>query len=444
MESFSIASFLHNSSFSFLAINYTNASLILIFVVLLLLLLLFFISGAEVALFSLNYKDLSVLKTKQDDDAKRVVTFLENPKGLLGSLTIAGVVLTITIIAISNFILDSLLPKMIHWAFPFLIKLGIIGTLILFVGNIFPKVWASQNKLRFARRSSLIVEAVYLLFGNISKPLIQVSDTLDSKFGNDDKQRLDGELLDFAIDKLPDNEASKEEKQILKEIRKFGNTTVKQIMLPRLDVSGINYNTNMTNVIKQVEEFHYSRIPIYENTLDDLKGILYTKDLLPHIHQSNEYNWQQLIKPCVFVHEQKLIEDLLQEFRTKKIHIAIVVDEFGGTSGIVTLEDIIEEIIGEIKDEFDEEDGADTQINENEFVFDGKIMINDMCKKIQVNTDTFDKVKGESDSLGGLVLELAKDIPTVGQTVTCGDFTFTIEEVEKNRVKKVKVNVQRG
>jgi putative hemolysin len=442
LESFSITSFFYNSNYSFLAISFNNSSIVLICIVFILLGLLFFISGAEVALFSLNYKDLSVLKTKQDEDAKRVVTFLENPKGLLGSLTIASVVLTIAIIAISNFVIDSFLPSSIHWALSLLIKVGIIGSIILFLGNIFPKVWASQNKIRFALRSSLIVEAVYLLFGNISKPLIQVSNTLDSKFGNDDKQRMDGELLDYAIDKLPDNEASKEEKQILKEIRKFGNTTVKQIMRPRLDVSGINFTDTMPNVIRQVEELHYSRIPIYENTLDDLKGILYTKDLLPHIHQTEDYNWQQLIKPCVFVHEQKLIEDLLQEFRTKKIHIAVVVDEFGGTSGIVTLEDIVEEIIGEIKDEFDEEDGADTQINENEFVFDGKIMINDMCKKMQVNTETFDEVKGESDSLGGLVLELAKDIPAVGETIVCGDFTFTIEEVEKNRVKKVKVKVQ--
>ncbi len=439
-------SFLHNyflQQHYFLNVSLNNTYIALIFVAILLLLFLFFISGAEVALFSLTYKDINVLKTKQDDSSKRIVTFLENPKGLLGSLTIASVVLTISIIAISNVVVDSLLSINLHWTILFLIKIAVIGLLIVFFGNIFPKVWASQNKVRFARRSAIFVEIVYLLFGKISKHLIQVSDTLDSKFGNDDKQKMDAELLDYAIDKLPDDEASQEEKQILKEIRKFGNTTVKQIMRSRMDVSGISIKAHTDEVIKKIEELHYSRIPVYENTLDELKGILYTKDLLPHLQNSTNFEWQQLVRPCVFVHEQKLIEDLLQEFRQKKIHIAIVVDEFGGTSGIVTLEDIVEEVIGEIKDEFDEEEISDAKISDNEFMFDGKIMISDMCKKMRIETNTFDAVKGDGDSLAGLILEITENIPTVGQTLTCDDFLFTIEDVEKNRIKRVKVSIKR-
>jgi gliding motility-associated protein GldE len=429
--------------FQFLAVGFNNTSIILICVTLLLLVLLFFISGAEVALFSLNYKDISNLKTKQHTSAKRIVTFLENPKGLLGSITIANSVLTIAIIVLSNFIISNLInQENSFWIVVFLIKVVIIGALLVFFGNIFPKVWASQNNIRFAYSSSFIIEIIYLLFGNISKPLIQVSDSLDSRFGNEDKSKIDGELLDYAIDKLPDDEASLEEKQILKGIRKFGNTTVKQIMRPRLDVSGIEFTTTFSEVIKKVEELHYSRLPVYENTLDELKGIIYTKDLLPFLHQAENFAWQKLIKPCVFVHEQKLIEDLLQEFRQKHIHIAVVVDEFGGTSGIVTLEDIVEEIIGDIKDEFDEEETAETQMDESNFVFDGKIMINDVCKKMKLSTNTFDKVKGESDSLGGLVLELAEEIPQVNQIIPCGDFEFTVLEVEKNRVKKVKVEIK--
>ncbi len=428
---------------TYLAISFDNTAIILICIVLLLLTLLFFISGAEVALFSLGYKDINVFKTKKDETSKRIVQFLENPKGLLGSLTIASIVLTITIIILSNYIIDQFFPVSVSWIWPFVTKVLIIGAFIVFIGNILPKVWAAQNNIRFAKNSSFIVEIVYLLFNKISIPLIHVSDTLDNTFAAEDRKKMEGDLLDFTIDKLPDDEASMEEKKILKEIRKFGNTTVKQIMRSRLDINGVEITTDYNTLIKRIEDLHYSRLPVYEGTLDELKGMLYTKDVLPNLNQPNDFDWPKLLRPCVFVHEQKLIEDLLQEFRTKKIHIAIVVDEFGGTSGLVTLEDIVEEVIGEIKDEFDEEEIADDKINDNVIVLEGKTMINDVCKKLNISTDTFDQVKGESDTLGGLVLEIAEEIPQVGQIIESGDFLFTVIEIEKNRVKKVKVEVHR-
>jgi putative hemolysin len=427
---------------SLLAITGSNSSIILICITFLLLAFLFFISGGEVALFSLNYKDISMLKTKQHNAAKRIVSFLENPKGLLGSITIANSVLTIAIIILCNFIMDSFFSAALSIWILFLIKFSVISLLLVFVGNILPKVWASQNNLRFAYNSSFIIEFIYLLFGNISKPLIKVSDNFNSRFVGDDKVKSDGALLDFAIDKLPENEASQEEKQILKGIRKFGNTTVKQVMRQRLDVHGIEYNMPFNLLIKKAEELHYSRLPVYQNTLDELKGMVYTKDLLPFLNEADNFNWQTLIKPCVFVHEQRLIEDLLQEFRQKHIHIAAVVDEFGGTSGIVTLEDILEEVIGEIKDEFDDEEIIENKIDENNYQFDGKIMINDLCKKMNVPIDTFESVRGDSDSLGGLVLELAEEIPAENQIILCGDFEFTVVEIEKNRIKKVKVLIK--
>jgi gliding motility-associated protein GldE len=434
-----------NSIFPWLAIHFSSTSTVLICIAVFLLILLFFINGAEVALFSLNYKDISLLKTKQEDAAKRIVNFLENPKGLLGSITIANSVLTIAIIILANFILTNLLQEMTReWILIFLIKVVLIGFFLVLFGNILPKVWAAQNNIRFAKNSSLIIEVIYLLFGNISKPLIQVSDSLDSKFGNEEKSRLDGELLDYAIDKLPEEEASHEEKQILKGIRKFGNTTVKQVMRQRLDVHGIEYRTSFHELISKTEELHYSRLPVYEHTLDELKGIIYTKDLLPFLHEPDSFNWQSLIKPIVFVHEQKMIEDLLQEFRQKHIHIAVVVDEFGGTSGIVTLEDILEEIIGEIKDEFDEEETTENKIDDHTYVFDGKLMINDFCKKMNIAVDTFDKFRGESDSIGGLLLELTEAIPEENQLITCGDFQFTVLELEKNRIKKIKVQITKN
>ncbi len=435
--------FFENYTNGLLTITVNNSNIVLICITLLLLAFLFFISGAEVALFSLNYKDISMLKTKQHNAAKRIVTFLENPKGLLGSITIANSVLTISIIILCNFIMNSFFTGVISFWLLFLIKFSVIGLLLVFIGNILPKVWASQNNLRFAYNSSFIIEFIYLLFGNISKPLIKVSDNFNSRFVGDDKIKSDGALLDFAIDKLPENEASKEEKQILKGIRKFGNTTVKQVMRQRLDVSGIEYNTSFALLTKKVEELHYSRLPVYQNTLDELKGVIYTKDLLPFLHEAQDFNWQTLIKPCVFVHEQRLIEDLLQEFRQKHIHFAAVVDEFGGTSGIVTLEDILEEVIGEIKDEFDDEEVIEDKIDDNNYQFDGKIMINDLCKKMNVPIDTFDSLRGESDSLGGLLLELTEEIPAENVVIQCGDFEFTVLEIEKNRIKKVKVLIKK-
>jgi putative hemolysin len=415
---------------------------VLIIVVLGLLSLLFLISGAEVALFSLNYKDISVLKTKQHPAAKRIVTFLENPKGLLGSLTIANSVLTIAIIILLNRVIGELIPDdSLGWIAVFFIKVGIMGFMLMLFGEMLPKVWASQHNMRFAYYSSFAVEMVYALFSRISKPLISMSDSLDNRFSNDDKPRMDGALLDYAIDELPEDEASKEEKQILKGIRKFGNTSVKQVMKPRLEVSGIEIGTSFADVLKRVEELHYSRLPVYEGTLDEIKGVVHTKDLLPHIHDTG-FDWRPLVRQTYFVHEQKMIEDLLQEFRTRRMHFAVVVDEFGGTSGIVTLEDILEEVIGDIKDEFDEEEGSQAKIDEHNYMFDGRTMINDACKTMNVQADIFDTIRGDSDSLGGLVLELAEEIPQPGQQITHANFLFTVAEIEKNRIKKVKVTIQ--
>lgn len=433
-------SFLH----VFLTTGFSSGVILLAFIALLLLVLLFFISGAEVALFSLSYKDISLLKTKQHTAARRIVTFLENPKGLLGSLTIANSVLTIAIIILLNrvmqeFMADGSMP----WIFLFLIKVCIVAFLLMLFGEILPKVWASQNNLRFAYISSFPVELVYSLFGRISKPLISVSDSIENRFANEDKPRIDGELLDYAIDELPDEEASREEKQILKGIRKFGNTAVKQIMKPRMEVSGVDELTSFADLQKRVEELHYSRLPVFNGTLDEIKGVVHTKDLLPHLGKT-DFDWKPLIRQTYFVHEQKMIEDLLQEFRARRIHFAVVVDEFGGTSGIVTLEDILEEVIGDIKDEFDDEEHQGSRIDEHNYIFDGRTMINDMCKTMNLPVDIFDQIRGESDSVGGLVLELAEEIPQPGQVISNGKFQFTVTETEKNRVKKVKVTIQQS
>jgi CBS domain containing-hemolysin-like protein len=245
--------------------------------------------------------------------------------------------------------------------------------------------------------------------------------------------------IDEAIDLLPEHEATHEEKQILKGIRKFGGTFAKQIMRTRLDVSGIELQTGFPQVVARVEELHYSRLPVYKKNLDEIAGMLHTKDLLPHLNEPVDFNWASLIRPPYFVHEQKLIEDLLQDFRSRRIHFAIVVDEFGGTSGIVTLEDIMEEIIGEIEDEFDDEQSVNKKIDDFNYIFEGKTMINDVCKAMKISNDSFEGIRGDSDSLAGLLLEIAGEFPQVDEELVSGKYTFIPLEIKKNRIDKVKI-----
>jgi gliding motility-associated protein GldE len=311
--------------------------------------------------------------------------------------------------------------------------------LILFC-EVLPKVWAMHHKIWFASTASMIVVIFNTAFSKLSTWLVHVGGRIELAFQSGSSETDDNQL-DSAIDLLPDHEASREEKQILKGIRKFGNTTVKQTMRTRLDVSGIEMNTPFTKVISKVREFSYSRLPVYNGNLDEITGVLHTKDLLPFLNES-EYNWQSLMRPVFYVHEQKLIEDLLQDFRNKRIHMAVVVDEFGGTSGIITLEDIMEEIIGDIQDEFDEEQSNNKKIDENNYVFEGKTMIQDVCKALKIPTHTFDRLRGESDSLGGLVLEIAGEFPKVNDEFATQNYIFTPLEINKNRIEKVKITLK--
>lgn len=401
----------------------------------------FFVSGAEVAFFSLTYKDVNTLKTKQDSSWKRIVNLLEEPKILLASLIIANTLINIAIIILSNFLIDQLLPAQTNWwFFTFTIKVVIVTVFVVLFGEVLPRVWATQNNFRFAYNSSFIVEIIHYLFRRISIWVVGLSDQIERSLGKK-TATYSLEELDHAIDISTNNDASIEEKNILKGIVNFGNTTVKQVMRTRLDVSGIDYTLSHEKLVKQVEELHYSRLPVYKSSLDDVVGMIQTKDLIPYINEK-DYNWHSLLRSPFFVHEQKLIVDLLKEFQGKRIHFAIVVDEFGGTSGIVTMEDILEEIIGEIKDEFDDEESVNKKLDNNIYIIEGRTMINDVCKMLGLTLDTFDKVRGDSDSLGGMLLELAGDFPKANETILCGDFEFTVLEVARNRIQKVKVVIK--
>jgi putative hemolysin len=430
-------------SYSLLAVT-PQGTTFLIIVLLALLLLSFVVSGAEVALFSLTNKDVNMLKTKQHAAAKRITDLLDEPKEVYTSLLIAGTFMNICIIILANYLFNQYFPygriKLANPGFDFILELVIrvvaIAFIVVFFGKILPKVWATQNNLRFAYGSALIIEALHLFLRRISRWMVSVADGLGHRLGANRIQTSGIQELGKS------DEISPEEKNILLGIEKFGNISVKQIMRSRLDVNGIEYSISFNELIKKIEELHYSRLPVYKNNLDEVIGILNTKDLLPYLNEHLDFNWHFLMRQPYFVPESKLIEDLLRDFQSKHIHFAVVVDEFGGTSGIVTLEDILEEIIGDIKDEFDEEETGNRKLDDLNYIFVGKTMIHDMCRTMGISQDTFDRVKGDSESLAGLVLELAGEFPKVNDVINSGDFDFTVLEIDKNRILLVKVTIK--
>ena len=422
----------------FLLIN-AQATTILVILILFFLVMSFIVSGSRIAFFSLSDKEVNILKTKQDSSWRRIVNLLEEPKALLASLLIANILLNIAIIILSNFLIDQVISfKQDYWFFEFMMKVVIVSFVLILFGEVMPKVWASQNTLQFAFYTSGVTEIIHLLFRRLGILLANQSERLERLFGSQRSAANSLEELDHAID----NDTTEEEKNILKGIIKFGNITVKQIMKTRLDVSGIEDDLNFGQLKQKIEELHYSRLPVFKKSLDEISGMIHTKDLIPYLNEGDEFDWHNLLRPPHFVHEHKMIKDLLQEFQAERIHFAIVVDEFGGTSGIVTLEDILEEVIGDIKDEFDEDEGSAARQDDGSFVFEGRTMINDVCKAMNLPVETFDDVKGDSDSLAGLILELAGEIPKVNDVIVCGDFEFSILEADSSRIKKVKVRIK--
>jgi len=428
----------------FLSAIQAQGTTVLVMVLLVLLFLSFVLAGAEVAFFSLTYKDINLLKSKQQPPYKRVVDLLEEPKTLLASLLIANSFINIAIIIISNLLIDGMFnfEKFDAVWLEFVIKVISVSFILVLFGEVMPKVLATQNNIRFAKDFGGIIQAVSYATAGLSKRLVNFSDIIEKKLARKNLGSYSLEELDHAIDLTTDSTASENEKNILKGIVKFGNITVKQIMKTRMDVHGLDQEISFGELIASVKDLHYSRLPVYKEDLDNVVGMIHTKDLIPFINEADDYAWHKHMRQPYFVHEQKLIEDLLQDFQSKRIHFAVVVDEFGGTSGIVTLEDILEEVIGDIKDEFDEEESGHKKIDDYNYIFEGRTMLNDVCKVMELQADTFDQVKGESDSLAGLVLELAGEIPQAAQVLRSGDFEFTVLELAKNRINKIKVTIK--
>jgi putative hemolysin len=424
-----------------LAVLPQAAMTIIVFLLLLLLFLSFMVSGAEVALFSLSFKDINLLKTKQMPAARRILKLLDEPRVTLASLMIANIVVNLAIIIICNFLVNTWMDTQSNFFFSLFVKIVLVSSLLVLFSETLPKVWAAQNNLRFAYYASSIVIAIHTVFSGISIWMVGFMDRIEKTLGGGRASAYSLEQLDQAIDLTTPHDASEEEKNILKGIIKFGHITVRQVMKSRLDVHGVEAGTSFADLVRRVEELHYSRLPVYQGNLDQITGIIHTKDIIPHLQEPVDFNWQPLIRQPYFVHENRLIEDLLQEFQAKRVHFAVVVDEFGGTEGIVTLEDILEEIIGDIRDEFDDEESPNTKLDDHNFIFEGRTMINDACRLMGVGVDTFDEFRGDSETLAGLLLELTGEIPAVDQEIVQGDFRFKVLEIDKNRIQKVRVTI---
>lgn len=423
-------------------INPVDSSTIFSLIVLLILLATSaLISGAEVAFFALKPHELEKIKTQKSKKAKLIDGFLSKPKELLATILITNNFVNVGIIILATYISGSLIDFQGNEWLQFIIQVIIITFLLLLFGEVLPKVYANNNAVRFV---GFIVHPLSI-FDKVFKPLSQIlvvsSRIIDRKLqGKSHKLSVDD--LSNALELTSDENEDKNEKKILEGIVKFGNTDVKQIMRSRIDVTALDQKSSFQQVLKTIRNTGYSRIPIYENSFDKIQGILYIKDLLPYLNKSEKLNWNELIREVFFVPENKKIDDLLKEFQEKKIHLAIVVDEYGGTSGIVTLEDIIEEIVGDISDEFDDDNIIYSKLDEHNYVFEGKTALNDFYRILSIDGERFENAKGESDSLAGFILELTRTMPKKDEKISFDNYTFTIEGVNKRRVTRIKVSVE--
>lgn len=398
-------------------------------------------AGSETAYFSLTAKDINYLKTKDQPTARQVIRLLDYPKMLLATIVVANSFINIAIVITTNLIVTELVPPETNPMLWFLIQIvGVTFMLVLF-GEVLPKVYATQNSMRMALFCAPVLVVLSSIFRPVSKMLVSSTKYIEKRLNTKTNNNISSEDFEHAIELTVGHSASKQEVNIFKGILKFGNISVKQIMRTRLDVGGLPYDITFPEVQERAIELGYSRLPVYQESLDKVVGVVHTKDFLPHVNDA-EYDWHELMRPTYFVHEGKLIEDLLKEFQQKRIHLAVVVDEFGGTSGIVTLEDIMEEIIGDIRDEFDEDDVQYKKIDDNNYLFEGKTLINDVCRLIGLSGDTFDEVRDESDSLAGLILEIAGKFPAVNEMVSYKNFDFTVLNLDKMRIQRVKLTIR--
>ncbi len=415
---------------------------VIIAAVLAAILLLFsgYASGSEIAFFSLSPQDLSELNPEHNTKDAQVKELRDDSERTLATILITNNFVNVTIIMLCNFVFANIVDFGRAMWLQFLCITVLLTFLLLLFGEIMPKIYARQNPLAFCRRMVGPLIVLRRFFWPLESILLR-SGILAEKVVPQENHVLSVDDLEQALE-LTDKNDIKEEQSMLQGIIRFGDETVKEVMTSRQDVIDIDIKSSYADVLKCIVENNYSRIPVYQDNSDNIRGVLYIKDLLPHLSKPSNFRWQSLIRPPYFVPETKKIDDLLREFQDNKVHIAIVVDEFGGTSGIVTLEDILEEIVGEINDEYDEEEKTYTRLNRNTYIFEGKTLLSDFCRILNVDDDEFSEVEGDADTVAGLLLEIKGDFPEVHEKLSFKNYLFEILEIEERRIAKVKIIVR--
>ena len=432
----------------------TEITTLVLALILLLLLLIgsALISGAEVALFSLTKSDIESLSNDNSKSTVIITSLLKFPKKLLATILVANNFINIAIVILFASISEKIFKnyeisvKLFEFNFNidliFFIEVFVITFLILFFGEILPKVYANRNNLKFSKFMARPLKILDLVFSPISFPMRSASLSIYNMLGKQ-KTNFNINYLSQALELTSKGSTSKEEQKILKGIVSFGSTDTKQVMRPRIDIFALETSKKFESVITEVVKNGYSRIPIYKDSIDSIEGILYAKDLLPHL-QTESFEWTKLIREPFFVPENKKLDDLMAEFQQKKVHLAIVVDEYGGTSGIISLEDIIEEIVGDISDEFDDDDVVYSKIDDFNYIFEGKTSLKDFYKIIKLEDESiFENKKGESETLAGFLLEISKSFPKIKTKYKYKNYTFFVENVDNKRIKQIKVSIKK-
>lgn len=397
-----------------------------------------FASGSEIAFFSLSPDDINELEPEKNEVDAKIQQLREDNERTLATILIANNFVNVMIIMLCNYIFAQLITFKQAWL-QFLCITVILTFLLLLFGEIMPKVYSRQNPLSFCRRAVHGVMILRSFFWPLETILMR-SGVLAEKAMPKENRQLSVDDLEQALE-LTDKDEIKDEQSMLKGIIRFGDETAKEIMTSRHDIVDINIKSSYADVLKSIIENNYSRIPVFQDNEDNIRGVLYIKDLLPYLQKPGNFRWQSLIRPPYFVPETKKIDDLLREFQDNKVHIAIVVDEFGGTSGIVTMEDILEEIVGEINDEYDEEERTYTKLNYNTYVFEGKTLLSDFSRILNIDDDEFEDVEGDADTLAGLLLEIKGDFPSIHEKIEYKNYTFEVVKIEERRISRIKVTV---
>jgi len=398
------------------------------------------VSGAEVALFSLSQKDIDETLQNNLPKGKIISNLLDKPKKLLATLLVANNFLNIGVVILFSFIGQNIFDDITSPVLKFILEVILVTFLILFFAEVLPKVYASRNNIKFAKWVAYPISILDKLLSPISLPMRSVTLYLQNKLGKQ-KNSFSINQLSQALELTDSEGTSKDEQKILEGIVSFGNTDTKQVMSPRIDIFGLEISESFEAICPKIIEKGFSRIPVYRDNIDQIEGVLFVKDLLPYIDKK-EFDWTTLMREAFFVPENKKLDNLLKDFKSLKSHLAIVVDEYGGTSGLVSLEDVIEEIVGDISDEFDDENLNFSQIDEKNFLFEGKINMKDFYRIVDVNEDVFESNKGEAETLAGFILEILGNFPKKDQKIAFENCVFTIETVDKKRVKQIKVTIE--